>query len=57
MHQMTDSGSTYRIIPTPVEIIQHTEDADIKLDGWVIVDTSEFQKEVDYLAGGFNLNG
>ena len=50
MHKTTFTGPTDRIIPTPSDIIHH-EEADIDLDGWVVVESQDFSNEAKYLSG------
>ena len=50
MHKTTFTGPTDRIIPTPSDIINH-EEADIDLDGWVVVESQDFPNEAKYLSG------
>ena len=50
MHKTSFTGPTDRSIPTPSDIIHH-EEADIDLDGWVVVESQDFPNEAKYLSG------
>ena len=50
MHRTKFAGPTDKIIPTPSDIIHH-EEADIDLDGWVVVESQDFPNEAKYLSG------
>ena len=49
MYKMTDSGNTHSFVPTPQEITYISTNRQ-SLDGWVVVDSTEFHIEAQYLA-------